>query len=151
MDCEIVKQGFEQVDVDSFWLDIKTYDDDEHRRLTGVSNARILKLPEAFKERGFVFEVLALCIPGWVEADQIGNIAEELASIDTELPFTILAFFPEYNMRDVPAPTLEQMIEAYNAAKNAGLRNIKLGNIHLFVHTREEYEALEKIVGQASL
>jgi hypothetical protein len=51
----------------------------------------------------------------------------------------------------VPAPTLEQMIVAYNAAKDAGLRNIKLGNIHLFVHTREEYDALEKIVGKASL
>jgi hypothetical protein len=51
----------------------------------------------------------------------------------------------------VPAPTLQQMLDSYHAAQDAGLRNIKLGNIHLFVHTREEYEALEKIVGKASL
>jgi pyruvate formate lyase activating enzyme len=42
---------FQQVGVDSFWRDIKAYDDDVHRRLTDVSNARILKLPEAFRTR----------------------------------------------------------------------------------------------------
>ncbi|MQY53789.1 MAG: hypothetical protein GH149_00610 [Methanosarcinales archaeon] len=62
----------------------------------------------------------------------------------------ILAFFPEYQMKDVPSPTMWQMIEAYNAAKDAGLRKIKLGNVHLFVNTREEYETLEKIVGRES-
>ncbi|MBA7533299.1 hypothetical protein ES705_25534 [subsurface metagenome] len=53
-------------------------------------------------------------------------------------------------MKDVPSPTMWQMIEAYNAAKDAGLRKIKLGNVHLFVNTREEYETLEKIVGRES-
>lgn len=143
--------SFQQAGIDSFWLDIKAYDAEVHRRLTGVSNSRILKLPEELKKRGFVFEVLSLCIPGWVETDQIGNIAMELASLDTEIPFTILAFFPEYKMRDVHAPTLRQMIDAYNAAKDAGLRKIKRGNVHLFVHTREEYETLEKIVGREGL
>jgi pyruvate formate lyase activating enzyme len=142
---------FQQAGVDSFWLDIKAYDDTVHRRLTGVSNAHILTLPGELKERGFVFEVLALCIPGWVEANQIGTIAEELASVDTAIPFTILAFFPEYKMRDVPVPTLQQMIDSYHAAQDAGLRNIKLGNGHLFVHTHEEYVALRKIVGPAGL
>ncbi|MDI6811035.1 MAG: radical SAM protein, partial [archaeon] len=90
---------FQHAGIDSFWLDIKAFNDDVHRRLTGVSNSRILKLPGELKERGFVFEVLSLYIPGWVETDQIGNIAMELASVDGEIPFTILAFFPEYNMR----------------------------------------------------
>ena len=142
---------FQHAGIDSFWLDIKAFNDDVHRRLTGVSNSRILKLPGELKEREFVFEVLSLYIPGWVETDQIGNIAMELASVDVEIPFTLLAFFPEYKMRDVPSPTLWQMIDAYSAAKDAGLRKIKLGNLHLFVHTREEYETLEKIVGRESL
>ncbi|MBE0516407.1 MAG: hypothetical protein IBX41_03295 [Methanophagales archaeon] len=115
------------------------------------SSGNILKLPGAMKERGFIFEVLSLYIPGWVETDQIGNIATELASVDAEIPFTILAFFPEYKMRDVPSPTLWQMIEAYRAAKDAGLRRIKLGNLHVVAHTREEYETLEKIVGRENL
>ncbi|HDS46370.1 MAG TPA: radical SAM protein [Methanomicrobia archaeon] len=137
--------------VDAFWLDIKAYDDEMHRRLTGVSNARMLQLPEQLKERGFVLEVLALCIPGWVEADQIGHIAETLAAVDTEIPFTILAFFPAYQMRDVSPPSLTQMIDAYLAARTAGLRKIKLGNVHLVAHTRADYETLERIVGRDSL
>ena len=142
---------FQQAGIDSFWLDIKAYHEEVHRRLTGVSNSQILKLPEAMKERGFVVEVLSLYIPGWVETDQIANIARELAAVDAEIPFTILAFFPEYKMRDVPSPAMWQMIEAYSAARDAGLRKIKLGNLHLFVHTHEEYEMVEMIVGRESL
>jgi pyruvate-formate lyase-activating enzyme len=72
----------------------------------------------------------------------------ELAAMDAEIPFTILAFFPAYKMSDVPPPDLWQMIDHYTAATDAGLRKIKFGNVHLFVNTREEYETLEKIVGR---
>lgn len=137
--------------IDSFWLDIKAYDDEVHRRLTGVSNSYILKLPEALKNRGFVLEVLSLFIPGWVETDQIAKIAKELAAVDPYIPFTILAFFPEYKLRNVPPPTMWQMIEAYRAARDEGLRKIKLGNLHLFVHTHEQYETLLKIVGREGI
>ena len=137
--------------VDAFWLDIKAYDDAVHRRLTGVSNARMLQLPAEMKERGFILEALALCIPGWVEADQIGRIAATLAAVDPDIPFTILAFFPAYQMRDVPSPSLVQLIEAFQAARAAGLRRIKLGNVHLVEHTREDYETLERIVGRERL
>ena len=44
-----------------------------------------------------------------------------------------------------------ERIDAYNAAKDAGLRKIGLGNLHLVVHTREEYETVEKIAGRESL
>ena len=137
--------------VDAFWLDIKAYDDEVHRRLTGVSNARILQLPEDLKERGFVLEVLALCIPGWVETDQIGHIAERVAEVDIEIPFTILAFFPAYQMLEVPPPAPGQLIDAFLEAKAAGLRKIKLGNVHLVARTREDYETLERVVGRESL
>jgi len=142
---------FKESEIDSFWLDIKAFDEETHRKLTGVSNARILKLPAELKERGFVLEVLSLYIPGWVETPQIARIAAELASVDAEIPFTILAFFPEHKMMDVPTPNMWQMIEAYNAAKDAGLRKIQLGNVHLFVKSREEYGILEKLVGRESL
>jgi pyruvate formate lyase activating enzyme len=141
---------FQQAGIDSFWLDIKAYDEEVHRKLTGVSNSRILKLPAEIKDRDFILEALSLYIPGWVETDQIGKIASELAAVDAEIPFTILAFFPAYKMGEVPPPDLWQMIDAYTAAKDAGLRKIKLGNVHLFVKTREEYETLEKIAGRES-
>ncbi|MEM4712884.1 MAG: radical SAM protein [Archaeoglobaceae archaeon] len=133
---------FKDSGIDTFWLDIKAYDEKVHRKLTGVSNKRILELPAEIVERDFVLEVLSLYIPGWVESDQIGKIAELLAQVDPNLPFTILAFFPEHKLIDVPSPSFKQMLSAYYAAKDAGLRKIKLGNIGIFAKREEDYEIL---------
>jgi hypothetical protein len=54
-------------------------------------------------------------------------------------------------LRTLPGPTVEQMLAAYHAARDAGLRKIKLGNVPLFAPTPEEYEALAAIVGHQSL
>lgn len=114
--------------VDSFWLDIKAFDDKIHKKLTGVSNERILEVPQEIKELGFVLEVLSLYIPQWVETDQIQKIAELLVGVDPEIPFTILAYFPAYKMVVRP-PTFDEMADAYEAAKNAGLQNVRIGNL----------------------
>lgn len=114
--------------VDSFWLDIKAFDSKVHKDLTGVSNDRILELPQELIDLGFVIEVLSLYIPGWVEKDQIKKVAELLARVDPEIPFTILAYFPAYKMTE-RSPTLDEMIDACDAAKTAGLRNVKMGNL----------------------
>ncbi len=128
--------------MDSFWLDIKAYDDGVHRRLTGSSNERVLGLPSEMVERGFTLEVTTVHIPGWVEVDQIGAIAASLARVDPDIPYGIIAFFPEHELRDVPSPDYHQMVEAFEASVDAGLRNVRLGNLGRFVRTNGEYEAL---------
>jgi pyruvate-formate lyase-activating enzyme len=132
--------------VDAFWLDIKAYDDRIHRRLTGCSNERILRLPQEIRERGFVLEVLSLFIPGWVESDQIERIARILVDVDPQIPYTILAFFPEYQLKDVPSPHLKQMLGAYERVKSLGLKNVRLGNIGRFVRTAEEFELVKNLL-----
>jgi pyruvate-formate lyase-activating enzyme len=136
---------FKEKGIDSFWLDIKAYDEKIHRRLTGVTNRWILTLPTEILDRNFILEVLSLYIPGWVETDQIGKIAEILAQIDSSIPFTILAFFPEYQLLKVPSPTFQQMIEAYTTAKDTGLQNVRLGNIGVFTKTDTDIETLRNI------
>ena len=136
---------FNEAGIDSFWLDIKAYDEKIHKRLTGVSNKWILRLPAELVDRDFVLEVLTLYIPGWVETDQIGMISRLLAQIDSTIPFTILAFFPEYMLTDTPSPNFQQMTEAYYTARDAGLKNIKLGNIGMFIKTEENYKTLKAL------
>jgi pyruvate formate lyase activating enzyme len=132
--------------VDSFWLDIKAWDDKTHRWLTGVTNAHILGLPAEILKRGFVLEVLSLYIPQVVEADQLEKIARHLAAVDTTIPFTILAFFPAHRMIRYRAPDTSEMIAAYQGAKAAGLRNVRLGNIGVFVRTAEDLDLLTRNV-----
>lgn len=140
---------YKSAGVDAFWLDIKALDPEVHRKLTGVDNNWILRLPEEILKRGFVLEVLSLFIPGWVETDQIKGIAEILASTDPSIPFTILAFFPENKMKNVPSPTLDQMLSAYTTAKEVGMKNIRLGNIGVFLKNELEFNKLLSIAPDA--
>ena len=133
---------FRDCGMDSFWLDIKAYDQKAHRNLTGASNERILKLPAEIIERDFVLEVSSVYIPKWVETEQIGKIAELLAQVDPKIPYAIIAFLPEYKLKHIPSPDFEQMMGAFEAARDARLENVRLGNLGRFVKKSEEYETL---------
>ncbi|MDY7032140.1 MAG: radical SAM protein [Thermodesulfobacteriota bacterium] len=128
--------------VDAFWLDIKAHDSEKHRWLTGCSNENILRLPMEIRNRGFVLEVLSLYIPTLVEADELERIAQELMGVDPTIPFTILAFFPEYRMKSFRSPSVEEMVEAYKRTKTAGLRKIRLGNLSVFISTERDQQYL---------
>ncbi|MEN3044557.1 MAG: radical SAM protein [Candidatus Hydrothermales bacterium] len=131
--------------IDSFWLDIKAFKNEIHRKLTGCDNDLILKLPEEILKRGFTLEVLTLYIPGWVEVDEIKKIAEHLVKLEPNIPFTILAFFGAYRLKNLRSPNLDEMLKAYRTVKEVGLRNVRLGNIGLFVKNEEEYSTLLKL------
>jgi pyruvate-formate lyase-activating enzyme len=133
--------------VDSFWLDIKAFDLQVHKRLCGTSNERILELPAEMISLGFQLEVLSLFIPGWVEENQLVSIARLLAGIDPLIPFTLLAFFPEYLLQDVRPPTVTEMISTYHAVRDAGISNIRIGNIGVFARTDQDLELLEREAG----
>jgi pyruvate-formate lyase-activating enzyme len=136
--------------VDAFWLDIKAYDNDKHKWLTGCSNENILKVPKEILERGFVLEVLSLFIPGLVESDELESIAQSLFAVDGSIPFTILAFFPEYRMKAYKSPSVTEMIEAYHRVKATGLKNIRLGNVGVFARTKEDQEYLIENVDEGA-
>ena len=110
-----------------------------------------MKAPGEILERDFALEVLTLFIPGWVETDQIKRITRLICQLDEHVPFTILALFPAFLMTDTPRPTLSQMLEAYNAVKEIGLRNVKLGNYSVFAQTDEDWDKLLATVGQAGI
>jgi pyruvate-formate lyase-activating enzyme len=133
--------------VDSFWLDIKAYDEADHKWLTGCFNRNILKLPEEIVKRGFILEVLSLYIPNLVETSQLKKIAQLLFDVDPEIPFTISAFFPEYQMKRYKSPKVSEMIETYITVKAIGLRNVRLGNTGTFASTEEDYQLLREKVG----
>ncbi len=136
--------------VDAFWLDIKAYDGTDHKWLTGCFNRNILRLPEEIIKRGFVLEVLSLYIPNLVETPQLRKIAQLIFDVDPEIPFTILAFFPEYQMKRYRSPKLSEMVEAYEEVKSVGLINVRLGNTGVFTSTEEDYNILKDRVGRGN-
>lgn len=137
--------------LDAFWLDIKAFDEKTYKKLCGVSNKNIINLPAEMKARDFVTEILTLYIPGWVEKDDIVKTAHIIASVDKKMPFTLLAFFPAYKLKSIRKPSLSEMVSTYFAIKDAGLKNVKLGNCHVFAKTENDWLLLEAAVGREAI
>lgn len=129
--------------VDSYWLDIKAFDNDVYKKLCGTPNKTVLESLEHIVNLDFTVEVLTLYIPGMVETDQHKEIAKLIVNLNTDIPATLLAFFPSYKLLNTRKPTFDEMMESYNTMKGEGLKNIRLGNIGVFAKTDEH---LEKII-----
>jgi pyruvate formate lyase activating enzyme len=118
-------------------FDVKAFDEELHLALTGVSNRRTLenfaRAARRSSERPGLPLVIAstLLVPGYVEADEVGTIAGFIASINPHIPYTLLAFAPNFYMGDLPCTPARQAQEAEAAARAAGLVNVRVGNRHL--------------------
>jgi len=118
-------------------FDLKAYDEDLHRGLTGVSNRRTLenfaRVAQHCKERSEPPLLVAstLLVPGYVDAKQVGKLAAFIASIHPQIPYALLAFAPHFYLPHLPCTSREHARQALQAAQNAGLSNVRLGNIHL--------------------
>ena len=141
---KILKEG----GVDSYWLDIKAYDNKVYKKLCGTSNETVLKSLELIVDFDFTVEVLTLFIPGFVETDQHKQIAQLITNIDEEIPITLLAFFPSYKLVDNQKPTFDDMMTSYAEMKAIGLKNIRLGNLGVFARTTEQIEKVQSLRSQ---
>jgi pyruvate formate lyase activating enzyme len=120
-------------------FDVKAFDDRLHRALTGVSNRQTLenlgRAAARFGERRAdgapPVIVSTLLVPGYVDPKEVGRIAGFIADIEPQTPYALLAFAPHFYMPDLPTTSANHANEALDAARGAGLQNVRLGNIHL--------------------
>lgn len=118
-------------------FDLKTFDDEINKALTGVSNVRVkqnfLRAAERYDERPELPLVVAstLLVPGYVGTMQVAKIAEFIASINPKIPYSLLAFAPNFYMPDLPTTSARHAYEAEKSALAAGLVNVHIGNRHL--------------------
>jgi len=118
-------------------FDLKAFDDRLHRALCGVSNAQTLDnfrwLGSCHKERPVPPLVIAstLLVPGYIDAQEVGKIARFIASVDATIPYSLLAFYPQFEMSDLPTTSRDQAEACQEAALDAGLESVHLGNLHL--------------------
>jgi pyruvate-formate lyase-activating enzyme len=71
--------------------------------------------------------------------------------LDETIPFHILAFFPQYKLKDFRAPTLGEIIETYQLVKSVGLKEVRIGNVGIITKDDKEMKKLLKIVGVQAL
>ncbi len=118
-------------------FDLKAWGDEIHIALCGISHNRTLDnfrfLAGFTKLRPSPPLVIAstLLIPGYVDKEEVAGIAAFISSLDSNIPYTLLAFYPDFLMTDLPVTSRKQAMECLEAARAAGLKRVRLGNIHL--------------------
>jgi pyruvate formate lyase activating enzyme len=118
-------------------FDLKAWDDGIHRALTGFSNQWTLEnfrlAADLARSRPTPPSLVAstLLVPGYVDASEVGALARFIAGLDPDIPYSLLAFHPQFYLHDLPVTSREHAEEALAAAKAAGLTRVRIGNIHL--------------------
>ena len=118
-------------------FDLKVWSEELNVALCGVSNKPSLEtfkiIGETFYKQRPELPVLSastLLVPGYIDAEEVENIAKFIGEVDPNIPYTLLSFYPCYVMKDLPTTTRKQAMECQKAA-GKHLKNIRIGNIHL--------------------
>jgi pyruvate formate lyase activating enzyme len=77
-----------------------------------------------------------LVVPGYVDKGEVSNIAKPISSLNPDIPYSLLAFAPQFMMQDLPTTSKHHVPECLAEAKAQGLKRVKIGNVHLL---REDY------------
>ena len=118
-------------------FDLKSLDENLHVALTGVTNRRTIsnfrRAGKAIARRPEPPPLIAstLLIPGYIDVAEVHAIAGLIASVHADIPYSLLAFHPCYQMSDLPFTSRIQAEACLAAARDAGLTRVRLGNSHL--------------------
>jgi len=113
-------------------FDLKFFDEKLSIAISGVSNKRVFENFENLaKIDSKKLVASTLLIPAYVDEDEVFKIANFISSIDPEIPYNLLAFYPCFKFTDLPTTSFQQARICFEIAKKAGLKNVRIGNIHL--------------------
>jgi len=118
-------------------FDLKAMDNKLHRALCGTDNRRTLdnfaRAAHRITERPEPSPLVAstLLVPGYVDRGQVAAIAEFIAELNPEIPYALLAFRGQFLMSEMPTTSRQHAEACMAAAIEAGLKRVRLGNVHL--------------------
>ena len=129
-------------------FDLKCFTPPMSQALSGVPNERAYQNFKMIAEEYYpqrpelpVLTATTLLVPGYVDATEVEGIAEFIADLNPEIPYSLLIFHPDFMMADLPVTPLRQVVECYTAAKKH-LNRVHVGNLHLLgLRNMREFEA----------
>ena len=118
-------------------FDIKAWNPTLHNVLCGVTNEPTLENFKQIFQKYYslrpevpLLTASTLLVPGYVDTLEVEQISKFIAELDPNIPYTLLAFYPQYMLYDLPTTRSKHAYECYNTAKRY-LKNVRIGNIHL--------------------
>lgn len=111
-------------------VDLKSFSDRYYRKVCGATLRPVLETIRRMRERSIWVEVTTLVIPGRNDSsEELAALARWLASVDSDMPWHVSAFYPAYKMTDVPPTPVETLHRAAHIGRDAGLRYVYSGNV----------------------
>ena len=118
-------------------FDLKAWNENIHLTLCGVSNNQTLKnfeklaqMVDMRPEPPFLI-ASTLLVPGYVDEKEVTPIAEFIAGLNPDIPYSLLGFYPHFYLKDLPKTSKAHAFRCKIAAEKAGLTRVNIGNVHL--------------------
>jgi pyruvate formate lyase activating enzyme len=118
-------------------FDIKCFDENLNKVLSGTSNARAYENFKLIAEKFYdertdlpVLTATTLLVPGYVDELEVERIANFIADLNPDIPYGLLIFYPQFIVTDLPVTPVEHVLSCYQVARKA-LRKVHVGNLHL--------------------
>jgi pyruvate formate lyase activating enzyme len=102
-------------------IDVKSVDEESHKRLTGASVRPVIEAIRAFRDYGTWVEVSTPLIPGVTDPERVAAV---LAGISTDIPWHLIRFTPAYRMRGENPTSPADLAKAVSIGRAAGLRYV---------------------------
>lgn len=118
-------------------FDLKAWSESLNIALCGITNRRTLENFEFagsfMKKRPYPPLIVAstLLVPGYVDIYEVEKIAKFIVGVNPLIPYSLLAFHPQFLMNDLPTTSRSHAEEVKVVVQKAGLKNVRIGNIHL--------------------
>jgi len=123
--------------VSLYKVDLKGFQDKSYRQL-GCKLSTVLNTMEQLHANGFWLEIVTLVIPDFNDSnDELGGIAQFIASLSPDIPWHVTAFHPDYKMTDTGRTPKETLNRAWQIGREAGLNFVYPGNLPGQVGDRE--------------
>jgi len=118
-------------------FDIKAWSESLHMALCGVSNERtkenfeFVAMGLSVRPEPPLLIASTLLVPGYIDEEEVRNISKWIASLNPEIPYVLLAFYPQFFFNDLPTTSRSFALRCKEVAEGEGLRRVRIGNMHL--------------------
>ena len=117
--------------VDAIKIDLKGFNDDFYREVCSGTLQPVLDAIRAIHEEGVHLEIVNLVVPTLNDDPAVLRALTEwgVESVGPEVPLHFTRFHPDYQLQNLPDTPVEALGEARQAAMEAGLHYVYVGNV----------------------
>jgi pyruvate formate lyase activating enzyme len=123
--------GMSRPYLDAANVDLKFFKDSSYKKLCAGTLQPVLDSIRLMKKLGLWVEITTLVVTGENDsAEELRGIAEFIAATDTNIPWHISRFHPDYKFIDRQATPEATLKDAQRIGDKAGLKYIYIGNVY---------------------